>query len=246
MSRLPLAVYTAHEGLSWNYPKDQISYAELDACRRVFGQLPDFDAGDSGFDGVWATERKVFIMRCQQVKNWDFRGRDSVYLSVTWIAREEITRIDIEELLNASELGRPFKNPPLECSCVMSNVERVSSPLPLEKTVLNNFQSLAYQIASLPLTASLKARRKDGQKEVEVHIDYDVETNDSSITNNSLISADASCDDESIMIQLMAQKKKQKLAFIMLFFIGWFAIIACLYGKEIYAYILKLIEMIKF
>ena len=50
----PLAIYTASHGLSWTYLRSAIDYAALDRCRKLLGPLPDFDAGEAGYEGVAA------------------------------------------------------------------------------------------------------------------------------------------------------------------------------------------------
>ena len=112
MGTFPLAVYTAEHGLSWNYPRGEIDFAALDACRKAFGRLPDFDAGEEGFEGVWCTPERVFALRCQSVKGWDFRGRDATYLAVTWVPREQAATTDFEALLRVPALREPTHMPP--------------------------------------------------------------------------------------------------------------------------------------
>ena len=63
----PLAVYTASHGLSWTYLRSAIDYAALDRCRKLLGPLPDFDAGEAGYEGVVADGNIVtivFILIC--------------------------------------------------------------------------------------------------------------------------------------------------------------------------------------
>ena len=55
----PLAVYTAAHGLSWTYLRSAIDYAALDRCRKLLGPLPDFDAGETGYEGVAADGANV-------------------------------------------------------------------------------------------------------------------------------------------------------------------------------------------
>lgn len=104
----PLAVYTADHGLAWNYPKSEISYTDVDQCRTAFGRLPDFDAGDPGFEGVLVTKDRVFAVRCWNVAHRDFRGRNATYLAATWVSRDEAKQIDFEALLAAPELTKPL------------------------------------------------------------------------------------------------------------------------------------------
>lgn len=98
---LPLATYTAENGLAWFYDKSAIDFAELDQCRRLLGPLPDFDAGDKGYEGVAAVGGRVYVIRCVSAPKWDFMGRDATYLTVTWFPRENAANIDVEKILKS-------------------------------------------------------------------------------------------------------------------------------------------------
>ena len=87
---LPLAIYTAKHGLAWQYDETAIPYAELDVCRTILGPIPDFEAGEVGYEGVAAVGSHVFVLRCFKAAKWDFLGRDSLYLAVTWVSRNEV------------------------------------------------------------------------------------------------------------------------------------------------------------
>lgn len=110
---LNLAIYTADHGLGWKYNPACIGFAELDACRTAFGSLPDFDAGEPGFDGVIVGATRVFVIRCSCAPKWDFLGRDAVYLAVAWFPRSAFPRIDVQRLLACDELCVPQKEPVL-------------------------------------------------------------------------------------------------------------------------------------
>ena len=70
---LPLAIYTAKHGLAWLYDETAIPYAELDVCRTILGPIPDFEAGDVGYEGVAAVGSHVFVLRCFKPKfHWRF------------------------------------------------------------------------------------------------------------------------------------------------------------------------------
>ena len=109
----PLAVYTAGHGLAWTYLKSAIPYAELDRCRSLLGPLPDFETGESGYEGVAAAGGFVYAIRCFSAPKWDFMGRDATYLAVAWIQRERAPWVDFEVLLRAPELNAPMRKPPL-------------------------------------------------------------------------------------------------------------------------------------
>ena len=90
----PLAIYTASHGLSWTYLRSAIDYAALDRCRKLLGPLPDFDAGEAGYEGVVADGPNVFAIRCFRAPKWDFMGRDALYLAVSWVARVRAVSVD--------------------------------------------------------------------------------------------------------------------------------------------------------
>lgn len=113
----PLAVYTADHGLAWTYLRSAIPYAELDRCRSLLGPLPDFEAGETGYEGVVADGDRVFAIRCFTAPAWDFMGRDATYLAVAWIQRDRASWVDFGALLRAPELNAPLRKPPLIFRC---------------------------------------------------------------------------------------------------------------------------------
>ena len=117
MGLFPLAIYTAGHGLAWTYLESAIPYAELDRCRTLLGPLPDFDAGETGFEGVVAAGERVFAIRCFSAPKWDFMGRDATYLAATWIQRPRAVRVDFDKLLRAPELTVPTHTPPPVFRC---------------------------------------------------------------------------------------------------------------------------------
>ena len=96
---LPLATYTAEEGLAWHYDRSAIDFADLDKCRRLLGPLPDFDGGDAGHEGIATIDHRIYIIRCSKAPAWDFRGRDALYITVTWLPREMAEHVDFEVIL---------------------------------------------------------------------------------------------------------------------------------------------------
>ena len=98
---IPLATYTAEHGLEWHYDKSAIGFAELDRCRHLLGALPDFNAGESGFEGVAAVGKRVFAIRCAKAKAWDFKGRDALYMTVAWMPRTDALNVDFQALLKS-------------------------------------------------------------------------------------------------------------------------------------------------
>ena len=108
----PLAIYTAEHGLDWHCPSQGLPLSELDQCRTVFGRLPDFDTGNVGFEGIAVCGGWVFVVRCFKAEKWDFQGRDSLYLVVTWMPMEAFGDVDVDELLALSYFREPMRNPP--------------------------------------------------------------------------------------------------------------------------------------
>lgn len=128
MATYPLAVWTANHGLDWTFPRGEIDFATLERCRKAFGPMPDFDSGDPGFEGVWITADRVFAVRCQSVKGWDFRGRDATYLAVTWLPRAEAVRTNFEALFAVRELREPLRQVPPFFNASLGSPEPVSGP----------------------------------------------------------------------------------------------------------------------
>ncbi|MBQ6926074.1 MAG: hypothetical protein IJQ73_15665 [Kiritimatiellae bacterium] len=96
-----IATYTAENGLSWFYDKSAIEFAELDRCRNLLGRLPDFDAGDNGYEGVAAVGGRVLVLRCVSAPKWDFLNRDATFLRVVWLDRKDATCVDFGKILYA-------------------------------------------------------------------------------------------------------------------------------------------------
>lgn len=168
MEHYPLAVYTAEHGLAWHYDRATIPFAALDACRKAFGALPDFDAGEVGFEGVWATPERVFAMCCQSAPAWDFRGRNATYLAVTWVPREQAARTDFEALLASPALRVPTHTPPNAFAANAACPPRL--PLPAPTVLADGFAQVGAAIAGLPPGASAIFRRGLGERAVCVRV----------------------------------------------------------------------------
>ena len=164
MKVFPLAIYTADHGLVWNYPRSEISFQEIDACRKAFGPLPDFDAGAKGYSGVWAVGDRVFIMRCQSVPAWDFRGRDAMYLAVTWIPRAEAPETDFDRILSSAPISVPNKTPPpfFELEASRPRVE----PIAAQPYLNDGFERIGGIIAGADISQKIAAKRADGASQV--------------------------------------------------------------------------------
>lgn len=111
-------LYTATHGMSWqNPPRDSSEFLELDSCRKSFGSLPNFDCDEKGFEGVKLSERFAYIVRCICARQWDFRGRDSIYMIVARIPREDVGSLNITSLLSLPFFCEPTRTPPSTIDC---------------------------------------------------------------------------------------------------------------------------------
>jgi hypothetical protein len=121
--KIRFAIYTANHGLEWQGVPACMSLLELDSCRSIFGPLPDFDAGDIGFEGVAVKYGRVFVARCFKAQKWDFMGRDSLYLVVAWMSPKDFNNIDVNELLSLRWFKEPMRNPPFEFDFSKGNIK---------------------------------------------------------------------------------------------------------------------------
>ena len=169
MNIYPLAIYTANHGLSWNYPVGEIPFQEIDACRKAFGALPDFDAGAKGFDGVWAKGDRVFVMRCQSVPAWDFKGRSATYLAVTWIPRSEAGTTDFDKLLDSEMMSKPSKTPPLFFKAEATTSRRTSG-IPLTPYLADGFTRAGAIIAGMDGTSTIAIKRITGSRQASLTV----------------------------------------------------------------------------
>lgn len=163
MATYPLAVWTANHGLDWTFPHGEIDFATLERCRKAFGPMPDFDSGDPGFEGVWVTSERVFAVRCQSVKGWDFRGRDATYLAVTWMSRAEAVRTNFEALLAVRELREPMRQVPPFFSASIGGPVQVGGPVGA-CAQLEDFRGVGPLVATLLPSETAILRRALGEK----------------------------------------------------------------------------------
>ena len=119
---LHISTYTAETGLAWFYDKSAIGFAELDRCRNLLGRLPDFDAGDCGYEGVAAVSGHVFVLRCVSAPKWDFRGRDATFLRVAWLDRKVADKVDFRKILASDAFCQMSHDYPheIEVECEMA------------------------------------------------------------------------------------------------------------------------------
>lgn len=176
MNIYPLAIYTANHGLSWNYPKDEIPFQEIDACRKAFGALPDFDAGAKGFSGILAKGDRVFVMRCQSVLAWDFRGRNATYLAVTWLPRDEAGTTDFDRLLDSEAMSEPSKTPPLFFKAEVTSPRRTTdvSPTPY---LVDGFARAGAIIAGMDGKPTIAIKRIAGSRQASLTVSNVAEHN---------------------------------------------------------------------
>lgn len=109
-----LAIYTARHGMGWCSLPNGVLESEIDCARLAFGSLPDFDAGEDGFEGVAVCGGRAFVVRCFKAPKWDFMGRDSLYMAVTWMPLEVLSRLDVEALFTLRYFREPLRNPPTQ------------------------------------------------------------------------------------------------------------------------------------
>jgi hypothetical protein len=109
--RIGLSIITADHGFCPKFDEADISYADIEKCRKAFGSLPDFDLGALGFEGIITTELKCFFVRCFPVRKWDFQGRDSTYIAVAYLSRVDAERVDVEKIFSLAPLNVPTKDP---------------------------------------------------------------------------------------------------------------------------------------
>ena len=207
MMTLPLAIYTADHGLAWTYPKQEIGFAELDACRTALAPLPDFDLGEVGYEGVWVTDERVFVIVCQSVANWDFRGRNATYLAVTWLSREEAKQVDFDALIRSEALQIPTKTPSSFFQ-FQSRVRPSGRLNDLPQTLSDGFQSVNALVETLE--PSQMAKLKCTRGAVAVTCRYGVA---SAPTQSAMLSQDflTSHLQDSSSVEAAAQPMAQSL-----------------------------------
>lgn len=170
LEHYPLAIYTAEHGLAWAYDREAIPFAALDACRKAFGALPDFDAGEPGFEGVWVTDERVFAVRCQSAPAWDFRGRDATYLAVTWVPRAQAASTNFEALLASPFLCQPMHTPPTAFRALARSV--TLTPCQVPTSLPDGFARVGAVVAGLPTGAIAIFRRAIGERVVTIRVQF--------------------------------------------------------------------------
>ena len=113
--KLPFAVYTAREGYQWISGLDA-GLARLEQFRRSIGKLPEFDFGDPLSCGAVNFGDTVVAYRFLKEEKGDFRGRDSLYLALTYFDKSVAGSINFDELLSNELFLIPLREPPSELS----------------------------------------------------------------------------------------------------------------------------------
>ena len=109
--RLPFAVYTAQQGYGWVSGLEH-GRATLERYRKALGKLPEFDFGDPLSCGAVNSGDTVVAYRFLKAEKWDFRGRDALYIAITFFPRAVAGEIDFERLLGMEVFTKPLREPP--------------------------------------------------------------------------------------------------------------------------------------
>jgi hypothetical protein len=109
--RLPLAIHTARQGYAW-LNQGQQDYSLLERFRKAIGKMPDIDCGEPLSCGALNFDEWVVVFRFMVEKGGDFRGRDCLYLALTYFQRSVASSVNIARLLEVSELSAPLREPP--------------------------------------------------------------------------------------------------------------------------------------
>ena len=109
--KLPFAVYTARDGYAWQ-SGTEAGLAKLERMRKAIGKMPEFDFGDSASSGLLNVEDDVVLYRFMRQKNADFKGRDAVYLAMTYFTRPEARFVDADAVFKAFPFVEPLPDPP--------------------------------------------------------------------------------------------------------------------------------------
>lgn len=108
---LPFAVHTAREGYGW-VSGQEAGVARLAELRNAVGKSPELDVESKGVRGaVNAGDAVVVYCFMREVKA-DFRGRDAVYLALTYFNRAESGKIDIGHILGLDIFNETMREPP--------------------------------------------------------------------------------------------------------------------------------------
>jgi hypothetical protein len=114
--KLPFAVFTAREGYAWQSGLSA-GLAKLDAFRRAIGKMPETDYGEPMTAGIATAGDEAIVWRFMREEKADNRGRDALYLALTFFPRTQAADIDVEALLATPPFSATVRNPPDEVDC---------------------------------------------------------------------------------------------------------------------------------
>lgn len=109
--RLPLAIHAARQGYAW-LNKSQHDFVLIERFRKAIGKMPDIDYGEPLSSGALNIDEWVVVYRFMIEKSGDFRGRDCLYLAMTYFQRAIAATINIESLLKNQVFTKPMVEPP--------------------------------------------------------------------------------------------------------------------------------------
>ena len=108
---LPFAVYTAREGYGWACGLEH-GRAALERYRKALGKFPEADYGDAMTRGAVNAGDTVVAYRFLTAEHWDSKGRNALYLAMTFFPRTAAGEINIEHLLGMDVFTKPMREPP--------------------------------------------------------------------------------------------------------------------------------------
>lgn len=109
--KLPFAVFTARAGAQWISGLDT-GKRLLEQLRRAIGKLPSFDDCDPLACGAVNLDDIVVVYKFMNEEKGDFRGRDALYLALTYFDRSIAGSINLERLLAIDVFSAPQREPP--------------------------------------------------------------------------------------------------------------------------------------
>ena len=111
--KLPFAVFTARAGYAWQSGLSA-GLAKLDGFRRVIGKMPEADYGEPMTAGIATAGDEAIVWRFMREEKADNRGRDALYLALTFFPKTQAADIDVEALLAIPLFSATVRNPPDE------------------------------------------------------------------------------------------------------------------------------------
>lgn len=108
---LPFHVYTARNGYAW-LGADQTNRSLLDGFLKAIGRMPEFDMGEPARRGVLNVGQYVVVYRFMLQQKADSKGRDAVYLALTYLPASEAANLEIDHLFQTGPFTEPQTTPP--------------------------------------------------------------------------------------------------------------------------------------